>query len=193
VPFLRFARDKRGYEYLSLVQPSTNRRGKVRQRLLYWFRTPPDLKVGREPFDPGVRRALEAQHPDVTFDWERLVNTPIPPPAPDVERWRERRKAERAAKEAARAEAAEEATARATASSGEPPDVPGGPDEAAASPEPLALEPPAGEELADESAAQPAETSQLQDRPAAAAEGRHRRRRRRRRGHGNRPPEPAAE
>ena len=67
--FFRFTRDKRGYEHFSLVEPTTNRRGKVRQRVLYWFRSPPGVKVGREPFDEGVRRALEAQNPDVTFDW----------------------------------------------------------------------------------------------------------------------------
>ena len=72
VAFLRFSRDKRGYENFYLVQP-TNRRGKSRPRMLYWFRTPPNVKVGREPFDPDVRRALEAQNPDVTFDWHAIA------------------------------------------------------------------------------------------------------------------------
>ena len=63
--FLKFSRDRRGVENFYLVQPTTNRRGKVRPRVLYWFRSPPDVKVGREPFDPAVRRALEAQNPDV--------------------------------------------------------------------------------------------------------------------------------
>ena len=56
--FLRFTRDKRGYEHFYLVEASTNRRGKTRARVLYWFRTPPGIKVGREPFDEDVRRAL---------------------------------------------------------------------------------------------------------------------------------------
>ncbi len=92
--FLRFSRDKRGVENFYLVQPTTNRRGKVRPRVLYWFRSPPDVKVGREPFDPEVRRALEAQNPDVAFDWRAIVETPIP--SADADKWRERRRAERA-------------------------------------------------------------------------------------------------
>ena len=72
----------------------TGRRGKTRQRVLYWFRTPPNVKVGREPFDLHVRRALEAQYPNVKFDWEQLRNTPIPSVEPEY--WRERRRAERA-------------------------------------------------------------------------------------------------
>jgi hypothetical protein len=102
VAFLKFSRDRRGYEHFYLVQPST--RGKARSRLLYWFRTPPNIKVGRSPFDPEMRRALEAQNPDIAFDWETIVHTPIPPPV-EPERWRERRRVERAL----RAEEAEEA------------------------------------------------------------------------------------
>jgi hypothetical protein len=98
--FLRFNRDTRGYEHFSLVQQTTNRRGKVRPRLLYWFRTPPNVKVGRQPFDDAVRRALEAQNPDIYFDWQAILDTPIPPPA-EAERWRERRRFERAARQAA--------------------------------------------------------------------------------------------
>ncbi|HEY3043449.1 MAG TPA: hypothetical protein VGJ39_05470 [Vicinamibacterales bacterium] len=102
MPFLKFSRDKRGYEHFYLVQPSN--RGKARPRVLYWFRTPPNIKVGRSPFDPEMRRAIEAQNPDVAFDWEAIVRTPIPPPM-EPERWRERRRVERAL----RAEETEEA------------------------------------------------------------------------------------
>jgi hypothetical protein len=98
----RFSRDKRGYEYFSLVQATTNRRGKVRQRVLYWFRTPPNVRVGREPFDEAVRRQLEAQNPDVTFDWPRILEAPIP--SADADRWRERRRVERAERHAAAVE-----------------------------------------------------------------------------------------
>jgi hypothetical protein len=104
--FLRFSRDTRGYEHFYLVHPTTNRRGKVRPRLLYWFRTPPNVKVGRLPFDDAVRRALEAQNPDIQFDWPTILDTPIPPPV-EPERWRERRRFERAARQAAAEEAAE--------------------------------------------------------------------------------------
>ena len=118
--FLRFTRDKRGVENFYLVQPTTNRRGKVRPRVLYWFRSPPDVKVGRQPFDPAVRQALEAQNPDVAFDWRAIVETPIP--SADADKWRERRRADRAAKHAA----AEEESAESLASEGdtrETPDV----------------------------------------------------------------------
>jgi hypothetical protein len=103
VPFLRFSRDKRGYENTYLVH-TQNRRGKApRQRILYWYRTPPGVRVGRPPFDEEARRGIEAQNPDLTFDWPTIVATPIPPPA-ENEQWRERRRAERAAKQAQRAE-----------------------------------------------------------------------------------------
>lgn len=105
--FLKFQRDKRGVENFFIVQPTTNRRGKVRPRVLYWFRSPPDIKVGRQPFEAATRRALEAQHPDVAFDWRSIVETPIP--SADADKWRERRRAEKAAKHAAAAEAAAEA------------------------------------------------------------------------------------
>src|SRR6185436_19937733 len=102
--FLRFNRDKRGYEHFYLVEATTNRRGKTRARVLYWFRTPPNVKVGREPFDESVRRALEQQNPGVVFDWSKIIETPIP--SADAERWRERRRQERAEKAARRAAAA---------------------------------------------------------------------------------------
>lgn len=113
MPFVRFSRDKRGYEHLYLVEPIA-RRGKSRNWILYWYRTPPGVKIGRPPFDDLVRRTLEARHPDVSFDWQKLVDTPIPPPTPDVERWRERRRAEKAAKQAAAVEAATEVLERAS-------------------------------------------------------------------------------
>jgi hypothetical protein len=101
VPYLKFSRDKRGYEHFSIIEPGVVRRGKPsRPRLLFWFRSPPQVKVGRLPFTDEVRRAIEEQNPNVRFDWPRLLATPIPPP--DVEHWRERRRIEKAAKQAAR-------------------------------------------------------------------------------------------
>jgi hypothetical protein len=99
--FLKFSRDRRGYEHFALVQPSS--RGKARPRVLYWFRTPPNLKIGRAPFDPDIQRALEHQNPDIAFDWKAIVHAPVPPP-PEAERWRERRRIERAMRAAAEAE-----------------------------------------------------------------------------------------
>jgi len=94
LPFLRISRDRRGYEYYSLVHSPSTRRGKPQQETLYWFRTPPNLKVGRAPLDDDVRRALEAKYPNVTFDWDALASTPMPPPS--AEYWRERRRADKA-------------------------------------------------------------------------------------------------
>ncbi len=80
MPAVRFARDKRGYEYVYLVH-TPQRRGKPgRQRVLYWYRTPPGVTIGRKPFDVDVQRALERQYPGVTFDWNTIVSTPMPPP-----------------------------------------------------------------------------------------------------------------
>jgi hypothetical protein len=107
VPFLRFSRDKRGYEHVYLVH-AANRRGKpTRPRILYWYRSPPGIKVGRPPFDDEVQRLLEAQNPGMVFDWKTIVSTPMPPPEP-VEHWREKRRAERAAKQARREEERDE-------------------------------------------------------------------------------------
>ena len=102
--FFRFSRDKRGYEHFYLVEPVTNRKGKSRPRILYWYRTPPNVKVGRPPFDNAMRRTLEAQYPDVTFDWTKIVEAPIP--SADAEKWRERRRVERAERAARKANVA---------------------------------------------------------------------------------------
>ena len=162
MPFLRFSRDARGYEHFYIVH-STTRRGKSRSRILYWFRTPPNVKVGREAFDEGVRAELEAQNPNVTFDWVRLLETPIPPPSADVEHWRERRRATRAAKLAASSEAEiEEAVA-----DSEPPGVDAG-----------SREPAIGETAPQEDVASAA-PAELERTPSQA---RRRRRRNRRRG-----------
>lgn len=96
MPFVRFSRDKRGYEYVYLIDAPVGRSGS-RSRVLYWYRTPPGVKVGREPFDAPVRAALEAQNPDVAFDWKKILEAQAPAP-PEVEHWRERRRAERSAK-----------------------------------------------------------------------------------------------
>jgi hypothetical protein len=104
VPFVRFSRDRRGYEHVYLVDTSAERGG--RSRVLFWFRTPPGVKVGRSPFDAATQRCLEQQNPGVRFDWPQIVAARMPPPAP-VENWREKRRAERAIKRARAAEAAE--------------------------------------------------------------------------------------
>ena len=135
MPFLRFSRDKRGYENIYLVHTQSRRGKPSRPRVLYWYRTPPGIKVGRPPFDEEARRRLEAQNPDVTFDWPAIIATPMPPPA-ENEQWRERRRAERAAKYARRAEEISEQSERPTLA--EPQSGALDPDElASASDEPL--------------------------------------------------------
>ena len=96
MPSVRFSRDKRGYEHVYLVDAPDGRGKRSRPRLLYWFRSPPGVRVGREPFDDAVQRALEAQHPDLKFDWRKLRATPMPPP--EVESWKERRRAAKLAR-----------------------------------------------------------------------------------------------
>src|SRR5580765_3424990 len=51
------------------------RRGKG-PRLLYWFRTPPGVRVGRAPIDEAAIRLLEQHNPDVQFDWTRILKDP---------------------------------------------------------------------------------------------------------------------
>jgi len=86
VPFLRFSKDRRGYENTYLLHSSRRRNDKDRPALLYWFRTPPHVKVGRAAFDETAIRALEDQHPGVEFDWPRILATRPPVEAPEPER-----------------------------------------------------------------------------------------------------------
>ncbi len=73
MPFLRFGRDKRGIETTSLLY-AVRRHGKGRPKLLYWFRTPPNVRVGRAAIDEDAIRQLEDTHPEVTFDWPRILH-----------------------------------------------------------------------------------------------------------------------
>jgi hypothetical protein len=107
VPSVRFSRDKRGYEYVYLVHTPTRRGKPGRSRVLYWYRTPPGVRIGRKPFDPEVQQMLERQNPGVSFDWEAIIATPVPPPDM-TEFWRERRRAEKVARQERRAMEAEE-------------------------------------------------------------------------------------
>jgi hypothetical protein len=73
LPFLRFNRDKRGYETTSLLH-AFPRRGRARPRVLYWFRSPGEVRVGRSPLDEDVIRLLEEQHPEIRFDWPKILD-----------------------------------------------------------------------------------------------------------------------
>src|SRR5215217_1334526 len=41
-----------------------------RSRILYVFRSPGGVRVGRDPLEPETLRQLEAEHPDIAFDWK---------------------------------------------------------------------------------------------------------------------------
>jgi hypothetical protein len=99
LPFLRVIRDKRGYEttYLMHWFRDGNRQ---RSRVLYAFRTPGGVRVGRDPLDPDVLREIEARHPDIAFEWKIIRdNQQIIEPA--VEQRRRRPKGEDGAAPAA--------------------------------------------------------------------------------------------
>ena len=49
------------------------RRGKSRPRILYWFRTPPGVRIGRSALDEAAIRLIEEHNPDVEFDWTRIL------------------------------------------------------------------------------------------------------------------------
>ena len=72
MPFLRFSRDERGYEN-TYVLHTFRSRGGARPRILYWFRTAPNVKVGRLPLDEKAIRAVEESNPDLSFDWSKML------------------------------------------------------------------------------------------------------------------------
>ena len=82
MPYLRFSRDKRGYEHTYVLHGF---RSGSRPQLLYWFRTPPNITVGRLPLDEEGIRAIEAFNPELTFDWTRMTATPRPKPSGEGE------------------------------------------------------------------------------------------------------------
>jgi hypothetical protein len=82
LPFLRFARDKRGYETTALVHAFRGRHGRTRQKLLYWFRTPPSVKVGRPALDEEAIRWIEEHNPDIDFDWPKILESTPPAALP---------------------------------------------------------------------------------------------------------------
>ena len=90
MPFLRVIRDKRGYEttYLMHWFRDGNRQ---RSRILYIFRTPGGVRVGRDPLEPDILREIEASHPDIPFEWKVIRdNQQIIEPAIEQRRRRPR-------------------------------------------------------------------------------------------------------
>ena len=74
MPYLRFTRDRRGYENTFVVR-TVQHRGRQQARVLYWFRSPPQVKVGRAALDETAIRELEATHPEIDFAWQRMLQS----------------------------------------------------------------------------------------------------------------------
>ncbi len=72
MPFVRYARDRRGYETL-YVMHAFEPDGRGRPRVLYACRTVPYARVGRAPIDDSVQRRIETAYPNIGFDWPRLL------------------------------------------------------------------------------------------------------------------------
>lgn len=72
MPYLRFSRDSRGYENTYVLHTS-KKIGETQPRMLYWFRTPPNVKVGRVPLDEESIRAVEEMNPGIVFDWKKML------------------------------------------------------------------------------------------------------------------------
>src|SRR5881396_3391762 len=66
-----------------------------RSRILYVFRTPGGIRVGREALESEVLKQIEAQHPDIEFDWNSVFhNQQVIETAPEQRRPRKRSPAE---------------------------------------------------------------------------------------------------
>jgi hypothetical protein len=91
VPFLRVLRDRRGYETTYLMD--WFREGpRQRSRLLYVFRTPGGVRVGRSPLDPETLQQIESRYPDIAFDWGSVFeNQQVIEAGPPVRRRRSKR------------------------------------------------------------------------------------------------------
>lgn len=89
MPYLRFSRDKRGYENTYVLHTFRGKRG-PEPRLLYWFRTPPGARVGRHPLDEEAIRAIEAGNPGLEFDWGEMLKVKPPPRPPEHRRGKPR-------------------------------------------------------------------------------------------------------
>ncbi|MCC7007482.1 MAG: hypothetical protein IT184_01560 [Acidobacteria bacterium] len=90
MPSIRYARDKRGYETTCVVHQYRGSGGPGPTRVLYLFRTPAHVTVGRRPLDDESRVALEHTHPDISFDWQGLSRDVASSREPAPRVWRER-------------------------------------------------------------------------------------------------------
>jgi hypothetical protein len=76
------------------------RRGRPHPQILYWFRGPVDVKVGRAPLDEDAISLLEERHPEVAFDWPKILEPSAPGLAATGRRSRKEGSAPRAGAEA---------------------------------------------------------------------------------------------
>ncbi len=91
MPFLRVIRDKRGYETTYLMD-WYQESGRQRSRVLYAFRGPGGVRVGRLPLEPATMHELEVCYPAVTFDWKTIfADRQVIESGPDLRRRRPRR------------------------------------------------------------------------------------------------------
>ncbi|MDE3154409.1 MAG: hypothetical protein KGN76_04865, partial [Acidobacteriota bacterium] len=144
MPYIRFTRDRRGYEHTCVMH--AGRRGRKQGRLLYWFRTPPNVKVGRVPIDEDAIRTLEQQNPDLTFDWARMLEVRPPAPVEPAAGRRRRREGEGGPRETGRGSAGRR-TGRPGGTRQMPPEPVEVPVAAAAPAEPFGEEPASGVHL----------------------------------------------
>ena len=86
MPFLRFSRDKRGYESTYLCHTVHDNGSPPQLRVLYWFRSPPNVEIGRPALDPETLRAIEASNPELRFDWDEILRAKPQPPIPEQAR-----------------------------------------------------------------------------------------------------------
>lgn len=95
MPYLRLTADRRGFENTFLLHVAAP--GEP-ARVLYWYRTAPGLRIGRPALDDSAMRSLEAQYPDIDFDWPYILEmgsmTPVEVEAPVPVRKRKPRPAE---------------------------------------------------------------------------------------------------
>ena len=91
MPFLRVIRDKRGYETTYLMHWLRDG-SRQRSRILYVFRTPGGVRVGRESLEPDILREIESRHPEINFDWKTLfANQQLVESSPEPRRPRKRK------------------------------------------------------------------------------------------------------
>lgn len=127
MPFLRVIRDKRGYETTYLMQ-WYQEGSRQRARILYVFRTPGGVRVGRQALDPDVLRQVQGEHPDIDFNCpagiesQQIINAN--PESRILRRPRRRRDDERASAAAPTVTAPRQVSANTTAATPPRPAIP---------------------------------------------------------------------